>query len=324
MKPSDDTFAKYAHTSPAAVDKSHPDLATMNTTRDSPTPSESSSSGDETFKTHGTIPVPGRLPAAANHVASSATSDKDIQNNYCLNALIKVSAVAVLERLPRELRDEVYSHLWDEKTIEHYGFWQRAGSRHRVLPPFLDQEVVGGNFVSEVMDWLFHNARCIPVGAPKDLYNFLWESPYGVDIKAGDYRLRGLSFTVRSPQFLNKHSSEYCDLGSLLALDVKKDFKVYIKFEYGQLTHSSRLLHREVCKGLRKTISDLEWGGINVAVHYVCQKYNLHIDIKHLVGGKYAAWPSSCDRLMEEMGLASVENPEARNDIEFRVSSTIF
>jgi hypothetical protein len=73
----------------------------------------------------------------------------------------------ICERLPRELRDEIYGHIWDKDAVYFYGKSSRVQSSSTIIkktppsPRFLDHDVVGRQFATGTFEWFFSNARNI-------------------------------------------------------------------------------------------------------------------------------------------------------------------
>lgn len=67
-------------------------------------------------------------------------------------------------RLPREVRDMIYSQLWDNKTLDKIDYTKllaAANSPTRLLPtfvpPFAIPKFVGADMAREVVEWLYEN-----------------------------------------------------------------------------------------------------------------------------------------------------------------------
>jgi hypothetical protein len=88
-------------------------------------------------------------------------------------------AKAMYERLPRELRDMLYEHLWRSTTLNHNPVMQDIAMTGRL---FLKPQIVGSDFAKEAAQWYFEHG-CLGHPVPvKDLPTFLGKDAFGTKV----------------------------------------------------------------------------------------------------------------------------------------------
>ncbi|KAF2750133.1 hypothetical protein M011DRAFT_509522 [Sporormia fimetaria CBS 119925] len=143
----------------------------------------------------------------------------------------------LLDRLPGEVRNKIYSYVWDEETVSQFQYGEQLQPdllflSHGILVP--------RQLAVEAITWYFTN-RVVHIGEPALLADRLSEDPYGLDVRLKDYCLFGLSFEVCEDSLLRRWGNRtwesfacsrrlhiICDLSPLIALTRSPNFKLII------------------------------------------------------------------------------------------------
>jgi hypothetical protein len=121
-------------------------------------------------------------------------------------------AKLVQTRLPLELRESIYSYIWDDETIQKLDYssiitkWRLHTCNNSTteiclcnrenIPDFACEAVVGRPFAYGVVEWLYNNCKGIKLNSLADLFTFLHEDPFQVRLSPAWTRLRYLSIDI--------------------------------------------------------------------------------------------------------------------------------
>ncbi|KAF2107965.1 hypothetical protein BDV96DRAFT_692941 [Lophiotrema nucula] len=187
------------------------------------------------------------------------------------------------DRLPRELRDEVYSYL-DFPTLSCSG---------------LDNEVL-----KEAAQWYYENSTDLRIACPAEIKSFLNRGcANGCNIPLWPFQLRALTVDIPTSsvylQNFDRRRSTLHGKGNfrlLSGLHVRHDFKLNICIKLSSFESIQELC--EIGHQLRGVIPPLEQRGIAVTVRGGSDSQSVQpIDVKHMVGASFTDW---CGFLLEK------------------------
>jgi hypothetical protein len=131
-------------------------------------------------------------------------------------------------KLPRELRDIVYSYVWNKETVDglqislyldtDHSEYFRVGALTSV-PAAANKELVGVQIAAEAVEWLFGNSCDIMIGGPHQLRKFFEMDLFGAEVRARDVAIRKLTMIIH--------------MGTVTASDVSEIKATYAPFTTG-------------------------------------------------------------------------------------------
>jgi len=169
--------------------------------------------------------------------------------------LIQTLALNVCTKLPRELRDIIYSYFCDKDTVQAIPFAHLLEPcRHEIgccgdhlctckilpvgSPIVINKAVLGpqcvAEGVAEALEWIFRNSREIAIGAPNQLIRFFTVDFLGVGVKAEDFALRKLACIIPTSQYSTSTSDS--ELAPLLRSKLRSDFTLKIHVRHTDAT----------------------------------------------------------------------------------------
>jgi len=119
-------------------------------------------------------------------------------------------------KLPRELRDMVYSYVCDSPTVKAIPFAYLLEPCHRVhgcrgpsceckhlpatTPAIVNKGIVGEQVAAEAFEWILRNSYDITIGGPAQFVKFFTDDVLGGGVKPKDYPLRRLTTVITTPK----------------------------------------------------------------------------------------------------------------------------
>ncbi|KAH4808805.1 hypothetical protein HBI80_240740 [Parastagonospora nodorum] len=190
-----------------------------------------------------------------------------------------MSAPCLAERvlhLPRELRDMVYSHFWDEETVHALPLARvlESGGVLTKIPQIADKKLVGEQIAAEAVDWLYDNSLHLTINPPSGLPGFLSDDIFATGVRAEACSLRRLTIKI---------TDVGCDVSGLQALTTAKlqdDFHLHIRI-------SLRSKSIKVILNLGVRLAELPIPAIDAMI--VAEDVEPW-DITDLMGEPYLAW----------------------------------
>jgi hypothetical protein len=137
-----------------------------------------------------------------------------LSHSYSEAALRSV-ADDLCTKLPRELRDIVYSYVCDQRKVAALPLPQLLEPCHRVgiclgqscickilpadTPCIVNKAVVGQQIAGEALEWVY-NSDDLTIGSPDQFPKFFTENLFGAGVRAKDHQLRKLTSVITIPQ----------------------------------------------------------------------------------------------------------------------------
>jgi hypothetical protein len=152
-------------------------------------------------------------------------------------------------KLPRELRDIIYSYSWDKEVVDGLNLDQLIGPWRNVggclspkceckMPPcytsaIANKDLVGEHVAIEALEWLYSNSYDATIGSLEQIITFLTADLFGIRVKAMDYRLPKLTTVIRTPgDTAHSPESHFCSqYASLAAHKLHPDFTLHVQVE---------------------------------------------------------------------------------------------
>ncbi|KNG44016.1 hypothetical protein TW65_09097, partial [Stemphylium lycopersici] len=238
--------------------------------------------------------------------------------------------------LPREVRDEIYKHIWDDyRHQSHVYIAMTPNSMTQFapmyefpghgVPPFL--ALVGQAFASEAVEWFFDNGCLGQYVAVDQLGSFLLAPFPGVPVTPASRKLRFLNVHIDSLNFNDvpdpHDQAAYCMqphfaalLSSSLATGFRLQIHVIISYHDGKV--DARRIP-EICRQLKKVVEEYENKSYEVDVCFdFVDDANLQWPIVHglgyapLTGYRRLIWFCGINNSSLENGYASIEGRIAK------------
>jgi hypothetical protein len=223
-----------------------------------------------------------------------------------------------VQDLPRELRDMVYSNLWDDKIMQKLDYSSRllpTGGSKRLnstgIPTFAQPRFVGHNFAHEAVLWLYNNYRGFMVSNSADISLFLAVDVFQLGLSPYRARLRCLSLEInlfapyRRPRSLSRTQDDFATLADLTKVKTHRDFHLIITLKAKRPpVLSERIFHHplpypgmnlvsQALVDLYLSVKELEQSNRRVSIVMNHFRYGV-VDVKHLLGSvNEARW---CER----------------------------
>ncbi|CAO2654976.1 Nn.00g117090.m01.CDS01 [Neocucurbitaria sp. VM-36] len=179
-------------------------------------------------------------------------------------------AKATYRKLPRELRDMVYEHLWSGDTAPIVTTDIFSTYRTTSRPAFVVPIIVGEDFAREVVEWYYEHG-CVGHAVPvTDLQQFLVSDFFGVGLMPTTCELRSLTvrINIRSETFMLDDLAVFRGLKCLLDLELIEGFKLTIlmRITFGEKLSTDPL--KALGSYVQRKIQEFESKGCNLMVQF--------------------------------------------------------
>ncbi|KAF2847946.1 hypothetical protein T440DRAFT_556976 [Plenodomus tracheiphilus IPT5] len=152
---------------------------------------------------------------------------------------------AMQSKLPRELRDMIYSQVFDDETVSALRFHDivlpcpltkpRHNRRRKCnlnhfrsgTPYLLNKAVVGPQIAAEAVAWIYASSDALTIGSPHSMPRFFAADPFEVNIRAKHCRLRKLTINVPLSDNASNYHHYFTPL-RLLHRNFRREFHVEI------------------------------------------------------------------------------------------------
>ncbi|KAF2108012.1 hypothetical protein BDV96DRAFT_606003 [Lophiotrema nucula] len=199
-------------------------------------------------------------------------------------------------KLPRELRDEVYSHLWEAEDL----------SLNLPQSPYL--EMVSASIAlscrevaKEAVQWYYENHEIFQIQAPEKLNSFLTHDVFRVGLAPKDCSLRGLTVDIDVQHAM--HDLEQQTLlpmfHQLTKLKLKKGFTLELRLQEGKGGSLKIVdLHR-LGLALKPLLDALKAKDATILARYTPDQVAVGtIDVSGVFGDCVATWVMFIDELL--------------------------
>ncbi|KAJ4368352.1 hypothetical protein N0V83_006708 [Neocucurbitaria cava] len=208
--------------------------------------------------------------------------------NPLLKRRITSYARTALDRLPRELRDEVYKHLWESYNFTPSSAFRRKDmlgkgedSIHNTLSylyiQFLSPSYVGRQFVQEALQWFLQHGCAGRYVTAAYLGIFLTNHYPGINITPANSNMRSLNIGIDVGDFdrvdfllRQRLYSIKAQFAPLLALDLIKGFKLLIRVSIPVWKNHCPDARRlpTICAQLKNVMQSFEKKGSKVVIEF--------------------------------------------------------
>ena len=193
----------------------------------------------------------------------------NMNRNLAENSL-SVFTPTFLTRLPRELRDEVYSYLWDKEIVQSMRYSallrplelvcscsdKRCHNKHifvhPVIPHFIKPSVVNPIFAREAIECLYCSSSFLELSSPSKLPAFFTTDVFGLGIRPLDCKIKEMTIYYTRSE-LCRHFKPVGKLSAfkpLIHAKVKKGFKLRMvmsfPFRYYRRQHPFREMRNDL------------------------------------------------------------------------------
>jgi hypothetical protein len=220
------------------------------------------------------------------------------------DAKVRALADDIRTKLPRELRDIIYSFIWDECTVQDLDLPQILTGCDRDLacsgsarkckplpagaPAIVKKAIVGQCIAAEAIEWLYRNSYSLEIGTPEQLPRFFRADLFGVDVFAEDYLLHKLTVTIEMPDFLTCNGLFFCFI-PIFAGKLRDSFELTIRI-YQRKQNTLGLADLvDLNRPLYVAVVCLQDQGIQVHVNYE-NVDGLKWDIVDILGRPLGHW----------------------------------
>jgi hypothetical protein len=218
----------------------------------------------------------------------------------------------VATRLPLELRNEIYSYIWDEEVVNslnmHFG--PEPGSYSITIPDFLDTDKVEPQYLTEAVTWLYSNYRGLGIETWEEIDDFLNTDIFGVGVMPSACELRGLTMYLEadwaSPWDYERATARHC-FTQLSKTNLSHDFWFTLQFimrhwsgnaKVDELGPYCLLRHRDEIHDDMAVLSACENVKVSIKLH-VCRDV-INIDFTDIMHKPVDAWKAKIKAIKEE------------------------
>ncbi|KAH7360061.1 hypothetical protein BKA66DRAFT_573801 [Pyrenochaeta sp. MPI-SDFR-AT-0127] len=200
-------------------------------------------------------------------------------------------------KFPRELRDIIYSFVWDKHTVRALRLPPLLQPCHRHnaclgqscscrnLPigiPFIAQkDIVGRDIAAEAIDWLYRHSLEFEIGSPEQLLDFFTRDLFGVRVIQKNYALPKLKMHLGIRSCSPSVPFNFF-FSPILAGKIRDGFMLELHYQPFFTQESQLLQPAFLCPELKPAIDHLRQKGIPVKV--ICDGPYTMWDITDLNG----------------------------------------
>lgn len=215
----------------------------------------------------------------------------------------------ILTRLPRELRDHIYSFVWDSETVqslEYPSLYPLANVKcmglsnpgHEAycicskdfpykLPPFTRPKFVGYLFAREIVQSLYATGRNIEVVHSALIDRFLHRDVFHLGVTPASVNLRELRVKISVnerdwPRNLNAHFQP------LVTARLGRNFRLLVQLTILRNPIESNLM-ADIGRRLQHAVTQLELKGARVSIRWERSRKPA-VELRQLIGAEQQQW----------------------------------
>ncbi|KAF2108013.1 hypothetical protein BDV96DRAFT_653221 [Lophiotrema nucula] len=193
------------------------------------------------------------------------------------------------EGLPRELRDTICSHIWDDETIQSV----RSSPDEPKHAQFID--AIHLHYAREVVQWYYENTVSLHITLPSDISRFFHRDTFGVGVTPVHCRLRNVIVHIPIRYIKALPISRYKDIEALhgdfqvlLNADFRTGTSIHILIEADPGRLAPIFWLRKIGRCMSPVVKELAAKGAQLSIEYRNGWFKK--DVRDLMGAPKEAW----------------------------------